>query len=79
MVIVHRKLETSIVCEIYTNSDGSGCKFKMAFVKKPIWRRTTFWNAKCHDYQCQETESKITSKPYSYIQFESESVKRSVT
>jgi len=21
----------------------------MAFMKKPIWRRTTFWNAKCHD------------------------------
>jgi len=52
-------------------------QIKMSFVKKPIWRRTTFWNAKCHYYNAKMLKVSI-GKPHSDIQFESESVKRSV-
>jgi len=34
-------------------------QIKMAFVKKPILRRTTFWNAKCHDYNAKKLKVKL--------------------
>lgn len=53
VVTVHWKLETSIVCKIYIIL-GFSMLIKMAFVKKSIWRRTKFRNAKCHDYNAKK-------------------------
>jgi len=32
---------------------------KMEFVKKSIWRRTTFCNSKCHNYNAKKLKASL--------------------